>query len=199
MTRSWAPAPSSRTTSMPTPSLPEIRRQSFGSVGRTCLSGRRPGAHRHTLVSTISMTMILQRSEPANTEIPLDSSSGGRRNVAEVTWSLVAGGAEMFAFTVAANLDREKYRTFFCALDQGGVLETEIDRAGIPYAVMNRRAGIDFRLMWRLYQFYRRNRIDVIHSHHFNQLFYSVLGAKLVGARIVHTEHSIEFYRHRRM
>jgi glycosyltransferase involved in cell wall biosynthesis len=41
--------------------------------------------------------------------------------------------------------------------------------------------------------------VDVVQTHHFNQLFYSVLGARLAGARVIHTEHSIEAYKRRRL
>lgn len=121
-----------------------------------------------------------------------------RRTVMYVTWSLVAGGSEMYAFTIASNLNSNKYRAAMCAIDQGGALEGEIRRLGIPYTLMNRRPGIELGLMRRLYRLFRQNRVDVIHTHHFNQLFYSVAAAKLLGIRIIHTEHSIEVYKRRR-
>jgi glycosyltransferase involved in cell wall biosynthesis len=122
-----------------------------------------------------------------------------RRRVMQVTWSLVAGGAEVYAFTIASNLNPDKYSSLICAIDQGGALESEIKQCGIPYFVMNRRQGIDLGLIWKLYNLFRKNSVDVINTHHFNQLFYSALGAKLVGARIIHTEHSVEVYRSNRL
>jgi glycosyltransferase involved in cell wall biosynthesis len=119
--------------------------------------------------------------------------------VMQVTWGLVAGGAEMYAFTVAANLNEKIFRSFLCAIDKGGALEPEIKSKGIPYFVMNRRQGIDLKLMWRLYRLFKAHKIRVVHTHHFNQLFYSVLGAKLAGARIVHMEHSVEFLKRKRL
>ncbi|MEW6126328.1 MAG: glycosyltransferase [Acidobacteriota bacterium] len=113
--------------------------------------------------------------------------------VMQVVWSLVAGGSEMYAYTVAANLNAERFSSSLCAIDKGGALEPEIRRKAIPYFVMNRRNGLDFALMWRMYRLLKSQRIRVIHTHHFNQLFYSVIGAKLTGARIVHMEHSIEY------
>jgi glycosyltransferase involved in cell wall biosynthesis len=121
------------------------------------------------------------------------------QNVIHVTWSLVAGGAEMYALTIASHLDRQGFRSVMCVLDQGGALEPEIQRLGIPYIIMHRRPGIDLRLMWRMFRLFRKHQVDVVHTHHFNQLFYSVLGAKLVGARIIHTEHSTEVYKKRRL
>src|SRR4028118_986802 len=122
-----------------------------------------------------------------------------RRAVMQVTWSLVAGGAEMYALTIASHLDARKYKGMLCAVDQGGALEAEIQQLGIPYFVMNRRPGIELGLMWRLYKLFRQQRVAVLHTHHFNQLFYSLLGAKLVGARIIHTEHSTETYARQRL
>jgi glycosyltransferase involved in cell wall biosynthesis len=115
-----------------------------------------------------------------------------KRKVMQVTWSFVAGGAEVYAFTIASRLNPQKYSSLMCALDQGGPLQQEIERLGIPCFVMNRRQGIDLPLMWKLYRLFLRHEVDVVHTHHFTQLFYSALGAKLAGARIIHTEHSVE-------
>jgi glycosyltransferase involved in cell wall biosynthesis len=122
-----------------------------------------------------------------------------RRTVVHVTWGLVAGGAEMYALTLASNLDDKKFRSVMCAVDTGGALEGEIKRLDIPYSVMNRRQGIELGLMWRLYKLFRKHRARVVHTHHFNQLFYSFIGAKLAGAKIIHTEHSIEAYKRKRL
>jgi L-malate glycosyltransferase len=130
----------------------------------------------------------------------IESAQADRRaTVMQVTWSLVAGGAEMYALTVASNLDPEKYRSVLCAVDQGGALESEVRRRGLPYFVMDRRPGIELGLMWRLYCLFRRFRVRVVHTHHFNQLFYSLAGALLVGAKIIHTEHSVEAFKRRRL
>ncbi len=122
-----------------------------------------------------------------------------RRTVMQVTWSLVAGGAETYALTVASGLDASKYRSVMCGIDQGGALEPEVRRRGVPYHIMNRRPGVDWRLMGRMFQLLRREKVDVIHTHHLNQLLYSVVAARLLGIRIVHTEHSVEMYKSRKL
>jgi glycosyltransferase involved in cell wall biosynthesis len=121
------------------------------------------------------------------------------RMVAHVTWSLVAGGAETYALTIASHLDARKYRSAFCAVDQGGALEGEVRRRGFPCEILGRPPGIHPGLAWRLFKLFRRWDVRVVHTHHFNQLLYSVLAAKLVGARIIHTEHSVEAYKRRRL
>lgn len=116
----------------------------------------------------------------------------GKTRVMQVTWSLVAGGAEIYAFTVASRLDKSRFESFMCAVDQGGAIEPEVRKSGLPYFIMKRRAGIDWRLFGRLFRLFRRKKIDVLQTHHFNQLFYSAPGAKLLGIRVFHTEHDIE-------
>lgn len=122
-----------------------------------------------------------------------------RRCVMHITWSLVAGGAETYALTIASGLNPAKYRSVMCGVDKGGALESEISRRGILWQVMHRRPGIDWRLMWRMLKLFRQQKVDVIHTHHFNQLFYSLIAAKLLGIRIIHTEHSIEAYKRRHL
>ena len=117
----------------------------------------------------------------------------------QVTWSLVAGGAETYALKIASGLNPDKYRGLMCAIDQGGALEPEIRGLGIPYFIMNRRPGIEIGLMWRLFKLFKKEHVGVVHTHHFNQLFYSAIGAKLAGARLVHTEHSVEYLKRRRL
>src|SRR5262245_32648801 len=80
--------------------------------------------------------------------------------VLHVTWSFVAGGSEKYAFTVATHLNQAKYKSAMCALDQGGALEPEIARCGIPRFVMHRQPGIQPRLMWTLYRLFRDIEVD---------------------------------------
>jgi glycosyltransferase involved in cell wall biosynthesis len=118
-----------------------------------------------------------------------------RLRVMQITWSLVAGGSEVYALKLASNLDARRFESLMCAMDQGGKLECEIDRLGIPRFIMARKPGIDWRMMFKLRRLFRQNKVDVIHTHHFNQLFYSALAAKLSGVRIIHTEHDIAQYK----
>jgi len=131
---------------------------------------------------------------PEHALVAANATMAPRLRVMQVTWSLVAGGSEVYALKVASNLDPRRFESLMCAMDQGGKLEGEIDRLGIPRFIMNRRDGIDWRVMLKLFRLFKANKVDVIHTHHFNQLFYCALAAKLSGVRIVHTEHDIADY-----
>jgi glycosyltransferase involved in cell wall biosynthesis len=134
---------------------------------------------------------LIDRQTAITTPTPL--------RVMQVVWSLVAGGSEMYAYTVAANLHTDKFTSLMCAIDQGGALEPEIQNQAIPYFVMNRRAGFDIGLIWRMVRLFRSQKVDVVHTHHFNQLLYSVVAAKLTGARLYHMEHSIEYLKSKKL
>jgi glycosyltransferase involved in cell wall biosynthesis len=135
-------------------------------------------------------TKVLEASisPPAIRQLP------SPRCIMHVTWSMVAGGAEVYALTLLRNLQPDQFRGAICAIDQGGALEPEFRRLGIPCHIMHRKPGIEWSLIWRLYRLFRDEQVDVVHTHHFNQIFYSALAARLAGARLVHTEHSVELY-----
>jgi len=114
--------------------------------------------------------------------------------VLQVTYSLIAGGSEMFAFKLASGLDRERFRSVMCAIDKGGALEPEIERSGIPFHVLHRRTGFDPRLFWKVLAVCRRENVDIVHTHHFNQLLYAAPAARLLGLGLVHTEHSVKLF-----
>ncbi|HEY6334215.1 MAG TPA: glycosyltransferase [Blastocatellia bacterium] len=128
----------------------------------------------------------------------IEFASTAKQVVVHVTWSLVAGGSEMYAFTIASNLDPNRYKSFICAMDRGGPLEADVRASGIPYRVINRPPGIHPSLIWRLFALFRRTSATVVHAHHFNQLLYSAIGAKLAGAKLIYTEHSVEYLKARR-
>lgn len=145
------------------------------------------------------MTTLLTMNASATVDESSADSSAAKCTVMQITWSLVAGGAETYAMTIALGLERPRYRALMCAIDQGGALEDEIRRRQVPVFVMNRRQGIDWMLMWKMYRLFRREKVDVIHTHHFAQLFYSLPAAKLLGIRVIHTEHSVEAYKKPRL
>jgi glycosyltransferase involved in cell wall biosynthesis len=118
--------------------------------------------------------------------------------VMQITYSLVAGGSEIYALTLASNLEPTRFTSLMCAIDQGGKLEPEIDRLGIARFVMNRRQTVDWRLMPRMWRLFGTSDVDVIHTHHFNQIFYTALAARLRGIRVIHTEHDIAQFKHSR-
>lgn len=118
--------------------------------------------------------------------------------VVQVTWSLASGGSERYAVDLASALDSSHYSIHLCALDSGGELEADARKYDIPFTIMHRPPRISLTFMWRVYQFLRQKRPNVVHTHHFAPLLYSAVSTKLVGARLIHTEHGLGMYDCRR-
>ncbi len=112
----------------------------------------------------------------------------------QVIYSLEIGGVEKLAATIAARLDLTKFRPAICALNGDGVLAGELRRHGVPYHVLWRK-GIEMGVLARLYRCFREEKARIVHTHQFPQLFYSLLPARMYGAKIVHTEHEFFTYR----
>ncbi len=115
------------------------------------------------------------------------------RSVVEVLFSLGLGGSEIVGKDLAVGLQREQnYRCAVCAVEKGGILADELASVGIPTFIAREGGGGVMMGIMKLIRFLRLFRPAVVHTHHLNELFYGFIGAKLAGARIVHTEH--EYY-----
>ncbi|MBM2844312.1 MAG: hypothetical protein HW404_2149, partial [Anaerolineales bacterium] len=110
-------------------------------------------------------------------------------HVMQVVHSLKQGGSERLAFDLARSFDPSKVRSTLCAIDFGGPLEAPLRNDGIPFHIMGRRPGFDWRLIGRLYRLFRSQRVNLVQTHHLTQLIYGAVGARLAGASLVHVEH----------
>ena len=108
-----------------------------------------------------------------------------------VSNSLQHGGLERIVYNFAARLNREKYRVSACALDADGVYGEEIRKLGGQVSVLKKKQGIDPRLWPRLYRLFRKEKVDIVHTHNFSPLLYAAIPARLAGVKaLVHTEHA---------
>jgi glycosyltransferase involved in cell wall biosynthesis len=112
-----------------------------------------------------------------------------RLGVMQVVHSLCMGGSERLACDLATRPSRDRLRPSLCALDVGGPLGEELAGAGVPFWVLDRRPGFDWRLVPRIWRLVQRQRARVVQTHHLTPLIYAALAARLAGARIVHVEH----------
>lgn len=111
--------------------------------------------------------------------------------VFQVVYSFAIGGSEVVASNIAQNMD-DGIVHGVAALEFDGPLREKLEQAGVQTWVINRQPNERLSPMVRLWQAMRQFKPDVVHTHHLYQLFYTVAGAKLLGAQIVHTEH--EYY-----
>lgn len=113
--------------------------------------------------------------------------------VMQMVHSLKIGGSEKIASTISSNLNNGHFQSSICALDIGGELIEELAINNIPHHILHRK-GIEFDVSRRIYRLLKKFSVDIVHTHHFAQLFYTVVPACLAGVKIVHTEHEYNSY-----
>ena len=104
-------------------------------------------------------------------------------------YSLSIGGSEILGKNLAIAVKEQGHIPHVCAIDYDGELSAELNHNGISTTIINRMPGKYLSTMWRVWQCFRKIQPDVVHTHHLHVLVYCFLAAKLVGARLVHTEH----------
>jgi len=107
----------------------------------------------------------------------------------QLVYSLSHGGSESLACSLAMGLKYSAIHSSICALDLGGPLAEDLQRASIPFYVMDRTPGKDWSLFPKLYRLFRRERVNLVQTHHLTQLIYGGVAARLAGAILVHVEH----------
>jgi sugar transferase (PEP-CTERM/EpsH1 system associated) len=86
-------------------------------------------------------------------------------------------------------LDPTRVRSMICSTQPAGSLKQAV-RSAVPVFELNRRHGNDVRLPWQLFQLFRRERPDIVHTHAWGTLLEGVLAARLARVPVVvHGEH----------
>jgi glycosyltransferase involved in cell wall biosynthesis len=110
--------------------------------------------------------------------------------ICHVLHSLNVGGTE----TLATNLTRalcHRYRFVFACLDDLGAFGRQLREEGHVVTVLNRRqGGVDFSCARRLSAFFQRERVRVVHAHHYSPFFYATAARGLnVRPSVLYAEH----------
>jgi glycosyltransferase involved in cell wall biosynthesis len=100
------------------------------------------------------------------------------------------GGQEKLLVEFARHADRDRFDLCFVSLTDRGRLADSIEACGWPVHALHEPAGLRPGIGVRLARLFRRERIDVIHTHDERPLIYGSLAACLApGRRHVHTRH----------
>ncbi len=108
--------------------------------------------------------------------------------VAQVVLTLDQGGLEHLVIQLSAHLQRRGLRSLIVVLTDGVLVEAA-KRQGLDVIVLGKREGFDPRLVFQLARLFRREHVDIVHSHNFAPLIYGAMAATLSGARTVNTRH----------
>ena len=110
--------------------------------------------------------------------------------ILHVAFSLDAGGMENGIVNVSNALSAEDFEVHACCLARGGEFVARFLDAGRRVHVLGKREGFSLSTVAALASHIRRLSPDIIHTHNFGPLIYTVLAAPAAGSRIVHGEHA---------
>jgi len=111
-------------------------------------------------------------------------------HIQHVVLSLQPGGLENGVVNVVNGLDRARFRSSLCCLQQAGEFAKRIHAPSTQIHEFGLSGGNDMKLPWRLARLFRQTKPDIVHTRNPEAFFYGFLGAKLAGVPcIVHSEH----------
>jgi glycosyltransferase involved in cell wall biosynthesis len=109
--------------------------------------------------------------------------------VLQLVLSLSPGGTERLVIEICRRLSGGAHMSV-CCLDEPGAWASDLTQEGIEVTSLGRRGGFEPSLARAIARVVDRQRIDIIHSHHYSPFVYSAL-AKLLrpAVGLVFTEH----------
>jgi glycosyltransferase involved in cell wall biosynthesis len=114
--------------------------------------------------------------------------------VAHLIQYFAVGGLERMVERLAAASKRRGVDSVVIAYLGDGPVRAALEAAGVQTVLMSQGEGLHPALTWQLTSFLRRERIDILHTHHLGPFLYGAPAAVLARCRRVHTEHSHELY-----
>lgn len=113
--------------------------------------------------------------------------------IAHVLSSFALGGQERVALDLATAQLKMGHRVHAISLapPPDGVLAKDFAARGVTLHTVPKGDGIDLTLITRLRAVFRREAIDVVHTHNPQPLFYGATAGRLAGAVVVHTKHGV--------
>jgi len=114
-------------------------------------------------------------------------------NLLHLIAHLPQGGAENIFYTIAKNIDKNKYNLLFCCLDGEGEIAEKIKAEGFKVICLRqKRERYFYRQLLCLYKLFKEEKIDIVHVHLFKSDFWGRLIACLAGVPVIcKTEHSV--------
>ena len=108
--------------------------------------------------------------------------------------SFAIGGLERMVERLSVASKSRGVETLVIAYLEDGPIRAALEEQGVRTLTLDGGPGLHPGLIWRLRSVLRRERIDVLHTHHVGPFVYGAPAAMLAGCARVHTEHSHELY-----
>lgn len=122
--------------------------------------------------------------------------------IAHVLSSFRVGGQERMALDLARGQRDRGHRVLAVSLAAAAEqpLEDELQRSGIrPVRVAKAGPSVDPTLPLRLAALFRREGVEVVHTHNPQPLIYAGVAGRLVGATVVQTRHGVAQFSRRQV
>ena len=114
--------------------------------------------------------------------------------VAHVFLTLNIGGMEKVGSDLIENLDPERFENYILCLKEIGAFGEQLKNKGLRVDCLNKREGFSLSTIVQLMQYFRANKIDVVHTNNSAPHFWAGIAATLCGIRPrIHTNHGRNF------
>jgi glycosyltransferase involved in cell wall biosynthesis len=110
--------------------------------------------------------------------------------ICHVLHNLNGGGGTQALATKLTRALSHRYRFTFACLDSLGTFGLQLREEGYAVTLLHRRPGIDFGCARRLANFLGREKVRIVHAHHYSPFFYAT-AARGLGASppVLYAEH----------
>lgn len=110
--------------------------------------------------------------------------------IIEIVPALASGGGERFVVDLCNELSREHNVTLLVLHKLDGIFAFYLPQVNkrVRVVSLNKKHGADLRLFWQLYQFVKKEKPDIIHTH-LRAIVYAVI-PELFTIHGIHTVHS---------
>lgn len=132
---------------------------------------------------------------PIEESLRTETISPRRLRVVQIAATLRIGGSEQLAAAIGRGLDPVEFESLFAAVGPDGPIGDSLRHEGFSVTPFDRRDGLDARLLFRIWNYLRQQRPDIVQTHHVASLIYGGVSARLTGAKLIHTEHEINTFR----
>ncbi len=116
--------------------------------------------------------------------------TGPAIRVMQIVLSLHTGGLERVVIDLVQSAGAD-FEMIVCCLEETGAWANEVPRV----IALGKKPGIDWSLFCKIRRLALQENVRVIHTHNATAHFYGAIGAKLAGARVLHTEHGVNIGR----
>lgn len=104
--------------------------------------------------------------------------------------SLEMGGLEMLLVNFIKSTNQSKFLTTVCCLDEEGVLANDLKNIDVDVLSLNRKPGLDLKLIFKLARLIKEYRVQILHTHNWTAHFYGFLATRFIKSPvIIHTQH----------